>query len=549
MVVPLIAMEALSTSMGGLMSAVGSLKDKLSDLMDFADKAQKASLSIGMSYQQSSSALKPSIDNLRGSIENRFSAGLRTLEAGLQGNTVGVAKLINQQELTGTQFAKTATTFAKLEAGLSLSREQTNNLSENLITTGNKWGISTDKLVNALESMKDSLPFQKLAGWGDKFAGSITELQGMLGPQFGTEVNQMMRMITDTSLEGMRKLAVLGIGDIRQRISNAKDQEEVTRLLVETIKKANQSVKALIGPGGSFEGGAAALEYAAGRSAIVFNTLSDNLNKRVLNPMVVDFAKTMETLKKEIWVPLQELFAEKVYPELLRFTEYFSKISKTIVKVISDTLESSFEGTSDFINKVLIGLIDATIGMVEGVESLKGGAKVFNSILTSLYDYIPGTPDEYIRKMVKEGYYMPPQYGARVGRYVTPTYETVKNPEWVKIFGSTDAAGKNPIVTTLTNIRNELIDLNGTANKNKENTGRIRDNTEKEETTSSYLTESISVLDNAVRRILGVDGENQMNGVENLLQQLVDGQLIRITQSENAETDSEGAAALRNGVN
>jgi hypothetical protein len=404
MVVPLIAMEALSTSMGGLMSAVGSLKDKLSDLMAFADKAQQASLAIGMSYQQSSSALKPSIDNLRGSIENRFSAGLRTLEAGLQGNTVGVAKLINQQELTGTQFAKTATTFAKLEAGLGLSREQTNNLSENLITTGNKWGISTDKLVNALESMKDSLPFQKLAGWGDKFAGSITELQGMLGPQFGTEVNQMMRMITDTSLEGMRKLAVLGIGDIRQRISNAKDQEEVTRLLVETIKKANQSVKALIGPGGSFEGGGAALEYAAGRSAIVFNTLSDNLNKRVLNPMEVNFANTMETLKKEIWVPLQELFAEKVYPELLRFTEYFSKISKTIVQVISDTLESSFEGTSDFINKILIGLIDATIGMVEGVQSLKGGAKVFNSILTSLYDYIPGTPDEYIKKVVREGY-------------------------------------------------------------------------------------------------------------------------------------------------
>ena len=48
MVVPLIAMEAISTSMGGLMSAVGSLKDKLSDLMAFADKAQKASLAIGI---------------------------------------------------------------------------------------------------------------------------------------------------------------------------------------------------------------------------------------------------------------------------------------------------------------------------------------------------------------------------------------------------------------------------------------------------------------------------------------------------------------------
>jgi hypothetical protein len=544
MVVPLIAMEALSTSMGGLMSAVGSLKDKLSDLMAFADKAQQASLAIGMSYQQSSSALKPSIDNLRGSIENRFSAGLRTLEAGLQGNTVGVAKLINQQELTGTQFAKTATTFAKLEAGLGLSREQTNNLSENLITTGNKWGISTDKLVNALESMKDSLPFQKLAGWGDKFAGSITELQGMLGPQFGTEVNQMMRMITDTSLEGMRKLAVLGIGDIRQRISNAKDQEEVTRLLVETIKKANQSVKALIGPGGSFEGGGAALEYAAGRSAIVFNTLSDNLNKRVLNPMEVNFANTMQTLKKEIWVPLQELFAEKVYPELLRFTEYFSKISKTIVQVISDTLENSFEGTSDFINKILIGLIDVTIGMVEGVESLIGGAKVFNSILTYLYDYIPGTPDEYIKKMVREGHYDLSPEGARRRRYIEPEYEMIKNPEWVKIFGSKDATGKNPIVTTLTNIRNELMDLNGTANKIKQYTGRIGDNTEPEETTPSYLKESTDILENAVRGILGVGGINYLEEISDLTKQLIGATEEQTTTLQDGVISNNLAAAV-----
>ena len=351
----------------------------------------------------------------------------------------------------------------------------------------------------------------------------------------------MMRMITDTSLEGMRKLSVLGIGDIRQRISNAKDQEEVTRLLVETIKKANQSVNALIGPGGSFEGGGAALEAAVTRQAIVFNTLSDNLNKRVLNPMEADFANTMQTLKAEIWVPLQELFAEKVYPEILRFTGYFSKISNTIVKVISDELESSFEGTGDVLNQILIGLLDFTIGIVEGVGEIKVGAKVFADVVKNIYDWMPGTPEQYIDQI----------YNKRLGKYVNwnpgtgPASDTlygdmrrIENPEWVKMFGSEDATSKNPVVKTLTDVKNELIKIGVTENKTEENTRQTADNTEPKQTMSSYLMETTNMLDTAIRGVLGVGGVNQMEKVEGLLEQLVGGQGETINMTEEIQTST-----------
>jgi hypothetical protein len=266
--------------------------------------------------------------------------------------------------------------------------------------------------------------------------------------------------------------------------------------------------------------------------------------------MEVDFANTMQTLKAEIWVPLQELFAEKVYPEILRFTEYFSKISNTIVKVLSDTLETYFEGTGDVLNQILIGLLDFTIGIVEGVGEIKVGAKVFADVVKNIYDWMPGTPEQYIDQI----------YNKRLGKYVNwhpgtgPVSDTlygdmrrIENPEWVKIFGSEEATSKNPVVKTLTNIRNELINLNATANKNKENTEGILDNTEKEPTRSDYLTESISVLDNAVRRILGVDGENLMGGVENLLQLLVDQHQEEVNQLDNATTGAAAAAARING--
>ena len=66
------------------------------------------------------------------------------LEAGLQGNTAGLARLINQQRLTGTASAKTAAAFATLEMTMGLSRDATNKLASDMVEMGNEFSISTD---------------------------------------------------------------------------------------------------------------------------------------------------------------------------------------------------------------------------------------------------------------------------------------------------------------------------------------------------------------------------------------------------------------------
>ncbi len=65
---------------------------------------------------------------------------------------------------------------------MNLSREDINVLPDGLIETGAEWGVSTDKLVQAIDALKATFPAQKLAGMGKEVMQAVTQLQGELGP-------------------------------------------------------------------------------------------------------------------------------------------------------------------------------------------------------------------------------------------------------------------------------------------------------------------------------------------------------------------------------
>ena len=148
------------------------------------------------------------------------------MEAGLQGNTARVAKLINQQQLTGTAFKATAAAMASLEAGMNLSRTDTNALAESLIETGAEYGVSTDKLVGAIDALKETFPAQKLSGMGKDVMGAVAGLQAELGPSLAGPLNKVMKSVMDTSEEGFATLTKLGLGGVREQLSAAKSESE-----------------------------------------------------------------------------------------------------------------------------------------------------------------------------------------------------------------------------------------------------------------------------------------------------------------------------------
>jgi hypothetical protein len=361
--------------LGGLTKSMEGLTSQIKAAMDFADKAQKASLALGTTFEDTRESLGGTMEGLRGDINQRFAAGIAGMEAGLQGNTAGVARLVNQQMLTGTAYQQTAKAFASLEVGMNLSRDETNVLASNLVETGNKYEISTDKLVGAIEALKSTFPAQQLAGMGKEVMGAVTMLQAELGPQMSGSLNKIMTMIFDTTDEGYNRMAKLGIVDIRERLSAGKTAEANLSILKEGIIKANASFKAVAGDAskGFFKIGVATKTFGA--AALETTVVAAQLGKRVAKEgeQAVDFGKTLANLKREILVPFQEGLAT-AYPFLLEAMDVISGITNTVGKRFKKFAESlgGKEGAAETMKNFKLAILDfavVALGKLEGAFS------------------------------------------------------------------------------------------------------------------------------------------------------------------------------------
>jgi hypothetical protein len=347
----------LILALEGLTKTLTGIKDQFKAAMDFADKAQKSSLALGKTYEQTRKDLGGTMQGLRGDITQKFQAGLAGLEEGLQGNTAGVARLINQQQMTGTSFANTAKSMAKLESSLGLSRDQTNVLANSLIATSQTWNISTDKLVDAIDALAATFPAQDLAGMGDKVVGAVASLQAELGPQLAGPLNAVMKAVMDTSQEGYASLVRMGIGDIRERLSAAKNQEEALKILKEGIQRAANNVQVLAGGADKFFGQIGVAQRVMGAASLDFTTVAKNFGKRIGDEQKAarDFGQTLENLKNEIFTPFQEGLAN-AYPFLVKLADVFSAVVNVVgtrFREWTDTLGGSGETIKNWQLKII----------------------------------------------------------------------------------------------------------------------------------------------------------------------------------------------------
>ena len=350
-------------AMGPLIGAMGALKDQIKAAMSFADNAQKASLALGQTFEQTRDSLGPTMEGLRGDINQQFTAGIAGMEAGLQGNTAGVAKLINQQQLTGTAFKATAAAMASLEAGMNLSRTDTNALAESLIETGAEYGVSTDKLVGAIDALKETFPAQKLSGMGKDVMGAVAGLQAELGPSLAGPLNKVMKSVMDTSEEGFATLTKLGLGGVREQLSAAKSESEAREILKKAFVTAADTFKMHTAGSDTFFRKVGIASENLGRGAIDFTVVADALGDRVKNDNpAADFADTLQTLKAEALVPFQEALTF-AYPLLKDIVRVMSGIAVKVGESFKGWVKG-LSGGEAVVKKVTLAMLDfAIIGL------------------------------------------------------------------------------------------------------------------------------------------------------------------------------------------
>jgi hypothetical protein len=379
---------------GTLLDGVTSLGSKIFDLTRAMTKAgdalQKASLALGSDFRTMNTQLKPSMDGLRGSIEQRFGAAFATFEAGLQGNTAGISKLINQQQLTGTQYQQTAKAFAKLEFALDLSREESNELANRVRLLGAEFNVSTDKLVESIADLKSTFPAQRLAGMGAETMEAVATLRAEI-PALGEELNSVLRMIFDPSMGTMGKLSILGIENARTQLANNKDVNSQVSILKNAISTAAGTVENLTKGSSNFFPMISVVTGAVGETATLFPMLNDELERRLKNPdPMLDFGKTIEVLKAEVFVPFKMFFLDQVFPVLVEVADVLSFIGQELTASFT-RLFPTLDLTTENLKIMKIGILEFSIKFINAFEGVTNIMVHFGSkVLPALVDAIVG---------------------------------------------------------------------------------------------------------------------------------------------------------------
>jgi len=335
------AMIALTKAMETLTNAMKGGFEFFKGAMEFGDKVQKASLALGQTYTTTSNQLAGSMQGLRGSMDQQMRAAIMGMEAGLQGNTAGIARLINQQQLTGTAFAKTAAGFAVMETSLGLSRDQTNRLADSLPELGAEFQVSTDKLVTGMMALKQSFGAMNMAGMGDQVTGAMAQLTAEL-PAMGPQLQKVMGMVMDTSMDGYQKLTMLGMGKLREQLAAAKTTEEATQILKAAMVEGASRTKALAGDVGKNFYMAGVAQEVLGNASLDLVMIAEQFGQRVgkKGEEELDFAKQLSVLKSEIFAPLTKAIADKLYPIILKSADALSAMGVKLAKVFGKIIKS-----------------------------------------------------------------------------------------------------------------------------------------------------------------------------------------------------------------
>lgn len=381
----------LQAAIEGLNATVGKAIGRIENAIAISDQAQKASLALGMSLEGANKTLDGSIKGLRGSFGTRLQAGLAALNAGFQGNIESVGKLINQQQLTGGNFRKTAAGLAKLETTMGLTRGQTSDLAEAMLETNKTFGVSTDKLVASLDALSESMPILTEAGLAG-VPGAVAAMAGRVGPQMEQELKRVMGFLFDPSMETQGKLAALGLGNLRERMSSGQNPLDA---FLDAIPQASNVIGQLGGDLSQFYAGFSVPLKMFGPVAKDFIALQKAMSARSMVEVrnQAEFFEQIGVLKSEILAPLDQIFSEKFFPVVLDFVKILKEATGPLVQQGVDKLKTflsnpkeMFMDFAKFIDPIITSTVDTLNTVLKAMSTF---ARAVVGILVEL-DALPG---------------------------------------------------------------------------------------------------------------------------------------------------------------
>jgi hypothetical protein len=406
---------SLTKAFSGLDISLSNLSKAFSAGLATADKLQQKSIGFGTSFESAGKAFAGSVDKMPGTLSQNLGTMFDAFETGLRGNTVRVAQLAAINKQGGKSAKQTLQAFEGFQTSMSMNNDELNNLAEATIKAQFQHKVSSEQLMNAVNSLaeetKNVAVFDNL---GDEFGGAITDVAGMLGGRGEKDLAKVMKLLTG-GMETYGEASRLGLLGMRQRMASAKNENDVRDVLLAAMKQGaavTENWNTQLGGVGDLGIKADVLTGTLSDSTTSFMRLNNLLKVEEASmasnmEMETDVLNTLKQQALELWEPITNLWLDSgkgLFQKLLdNAQEIQAAFTAYIVNPIRDIIEG-FTGSMLENSNLMDGLkqVFQTVGAVitwvaETLGSTMGGEG--GSMYSKVTDFFFG-----ILKNIAEGF-------------------------------------------------------------------------------------------------------------------------------------------------
>ena len=356
------SLKNLVMTLPGVTKAVRTVGDDLKATIQETFALQKRSLALGLTFSQMTDKVGTNVDHLSNSMTG-YSDALETsfqmYEAGSRQNNKAIGRLALATKLTGGNSKKLLQGLMQNTAGLGISQEGMSQLADTTLSMSQKFGMSTNQLVDAVGSLGDQLADFGALNIGVDMQDAATRLSAAMGPAMANLGPELLGSFTKGG--NIVKAAIFGVTKERQAL--LRGEAGATKNAFDMMIKAGKNAEKIAE---RWTEGAADPAFALEKAAGIYGK---ELTKSI------QFIKNMRKRADEMGMSI-EAYAEHVRTSNEineNFTKTWENFKSVVVGPFKEVLTTFMKGlieifNNDFVKGVTklaigIGLFVAAIGL------------------------------------------------------------------------------------------------------------------------------------------------------------------------------------------
>ncbi len=492
---------------------INDLRKVLSKTVTLGETYQKSTLSLGLGITEVNEKLAPTMEGLRGSVEQKLNVGIHALKSGLDGNLLGINRLANQQEITGQNWQQTLGVFSQLKAIGGLQNKELNSLAEVTRWAGETYGVQSEKLVDAMGSLARSQANIGLLGGGGTILEAFNVLGSQLGPEYLGTLANVMNFIFSDSVDTYQKLALLNMGNLRDQLREADGNLDATlKLFIEAVHRGGSVFEDI--QSNSWEGLIAATGLAGEQgkeTAIIHRAIQAGM--RDTQEANRNYADSLKVVFSEIMNPVKEFFIRN-YETFKTFGQTIGDITSQLTNKVGAFLKSV---DPDLIRGTLLSL---AIGISTAIDYTVYQVKRFGGVLEKANDVKEHIGS--VQSLENSANAMMERAFRSIAGGLLPANEKrasmAREAEWLR--ANIEAKNSEASRSYLSDITKSLMGMSRSSPLSRiaEATEEVAENTRSIPSSPDFLSFSDQSLAMSMRSILGINEDKGLS----LLQELVD---------------------------